>query len=500
MCRPLPSWKGTRCPRCRSLETSPAQATPIHGALRGAFFLQRLSPASPISSAHLSDTALTLQPTATTGQKEPSRPGFGEALRFWFKLGWISFGGPTGQIAILHSELVERRRWIREDRFLHALNFCMLLPGPEAQQLATYSGWLLHGIRGGLAAGLLFVLPSAGLLWLLSWVYVTQGSVPWVAAVFEGLKPAVLAIVAVAMVRLGRRTLRNVLLWCIAAAAFGGLMGVKLPFPVVLASAALAGWLGGRWWPRFFATETAPLPSVDEPDPTRASLPSQGLPVRSRLFRVVGVGLLVWWLPVVLAGGALGWDHTVFRQGLFFSKAAMVTFGGAYAVLPYVAQNAVDHYGWLAAGQMMDGLGLAETTPGPLVMVLQFVGFMGGWNHPGTLSPIVGGTLGALMTTWVTFAPCFLWILAGAPYVEQLRRRSGLSHALSGVTGAVVGVILNLAVWFGWHVVVPEGGGLDLFVLTVAGICALGLARWRWHVVWVVVGAGVAGWGRHLLG
>lgn len=414
----------------------------------------------------------------------PPRPTFGEAFRFWLKLGFISFGGPTGQIAIMHSELVERKRWIDEARFLHALNFCMLLPGPEAQQLAIYIGWFLHRVRGGLAAGALFVLPSVLILWALSYAYVSFGNVPAVVAIFSGLKPAVLAIVAAAMIKIGQRALRHPVKWMVAAAAFAALYFGHTPFPFVIIAAGLFGLLASKLG--WFAEAAQPLVRAEEPRPSAAR-------DATRILRTLVVGLLVWLAPLVAVGLALGGDHAVTREAFFFSKAALVTFGGAYAVLPYVSQQAVENYHWLTAPQMLDGLGLAETTPGPLIMVLQFVGFLGGWNHPGALSPLVAATLGAIVTTWATFAPCFLWIFLGAPYLERLREYRLLGAALAMVTAAVVGVILNLAVWFGLHVLWP-GGRFDWFALLIAVVCFVGILRWKWNVIPVVIGSGLAGW------
>ena len=415
-------------------------------------------------------------------------PTFAEAFRFWLKLGFISFGGPGGQIAIMHEELVEKKKWISEDRFLHALNYCMLLPGPEAQQLATYLGWLLHKTWGGIVAGALFVLPSALILWALSWVYVTFGEVRWVAAVFYGLKPAVLAIVGAAVLRIGGKALKNGVMWTLAGLAFVAIYFFKLPFPLIILSAALIGLVGGRFWRKKFLVigGHASTNVLDDHGGahTRPSL--------ARAVKVCVVCLLLWWTPVLLIGGWLGTGHALFREGIFFSKAAMVTFGGAYAVLPYVSQQAVETHAWLSAGQMLDGLGLAETTPGPLIMVLQFVGFLGGWNHPGHLPPLLAASLGAGLTTWTTFLPCFLWIFLGAPHLEQLRGNVKLTTALSAVTAAVVGVILNLAVWFGRQVFFP-GAGADWFAVVLAAVAFLGLWKWKWNVFWVVLGGGLLG-------
>ncbi|MFN2509095.1 MAG: chromate efflux transporter [Chthoniobacterales bacterium] len=408
-------------------------------------------------------------------------PAFREAFRFWLKLGFISFGGPAGQIAIMQTELVEKRRWISQSRFLHALNFCMLLPGPEAQQLAIYIGWLLHRTRGGIVAGALFVLPSMFILWALSVVYASYGNLPWIAAIFYGLKPAVMAIVAVAVIRIGRRVLKNYVMWGMAAAAFAALHYFRIPFPLIILSALLGGFVGGSFWKRHFAVLDS-HPDSDEPasllqgagesvDRTRPSL--------QRTLVVCAIGLSIWWLPILMAGLWQGSNGTLFREGVFFSKAAVVTFGGAYAVLPYVAQQALEHYAWLQPGQMIDGLGLAETTPGPLIMVLQFVGFMGGWNQPGALPAIIAGTLGALITTWATFVPCFLWIFLGAPFIERLRGEAKLASALSAVTAAVVGVVLNLAVWFGLHVLFPSTGGIDWFAVAGSTVAFIGMLKWR---------------------
>lgn len=445
---------------------------------------------------------MTDTPPAPGEQTGPGRhPGFGEALRFWLRLGLISFGGPAGQIAIMHTELVERRRWISEARFLHALNYCMLLPGPEAQQLATYCGWLLHRTWGGIAAGALFVLPSVFILWALSYVYVTWGAVPWVAAILHGLKPAVLAIVAAAVLRLGHKALRHPALWAVAGLAFVAIFALDVPFPAIIAAAAILGWVGYRVRPAWFAgtgghgASRGGDSAVIDDDHVPAS---HTRPTWARAARVLGTGLALWWAPVLAAGAWLGWDGTLFREGVFFSKAAMVTFGGAYAVLPYVAQQAVEHHGWLTSPQMLDGLAFAESTPGPLIMVLQHVGFMGGWNHPDGLPPLLAATLGAGLTTWVTFLPCFLWIFLGAPYIERLRGQARLGAALGAVTAAVVGVVLNLAVWFGWHVIRPEPGRIDGFVVVVAVAAFLALHRWKIDLIPVVLGGAVLGLGWHI--
>ena len=427
-------------------------------------------------------------------------PTFAEAFRFWLKLGFISFGGPTGQIAIMHTELVEKRRWISEPRFLHALNYCMLLPGPEAQQLAIYVGWLLHRTWGGIVAGALFVLPSIFILWGLSYIYVVYGAVPWIGAIFYGLKPAVMAIVAAAVIRIGKKALKNEVMWAIAAAAFVAIYFLKAPFPLIIGVAALIGWVGGQWRPDKFKSGGGHGPVGRETnavlDDADAS-PLHTRPSWQRAARVLTVCLVLWWVPVVVAGLWQGWDGTLFKEGVFFSKAAMVTFGGAYAVLPYAAQQTVEHYGWLSAPQMLDGLAFAETTPGPLIMVLQYVGFMGGWTHPGGLSPLGAATLGALLTTWVTFVPCFLWIFLGAPHIEQLRGKARINAALAAVTASVVGVVLNLAVWFGWHVIRPESGHLDWFAAVVGLASFVAMQRFKLDMIPVILVSALLGLAHH---
>ncbi|MEO5715861.1 MAG: chromate efflux transporter [Luteolibacter sp.] len=412
----------------------------------------------------------------------PPVPSFGEALRFWWKLGWISFGGPAGQIAIMHKELIERRRWMNEEHFLHALNFCMLLPGPEAQQLATYLGWRLHGASGGIAAGVLFVLPSVFILWSLSWLYMAGGSITWVEGIFYGLIPAVIAIVVSAVKRIGSKALKSPSLWGLAGLAFVAIFWFKISFVIIILAAALTGWIGGKFYPKQFPagkghgkSHAGEMPCVVLPPAPRASI--------GRTILISTVCLILWWVPVIATGLLLGWKGIHFQEGLFFSKAALVTIGGAYAVLPYVAQMTVEKFGWLAQKQMMAGLGLAETTPGPLIMVLQFVGFVAAWQHPGDLSPLAAGTLGALVTTWVTFLPCFLFVFLGAPHVEGLRERPGLASALTAITAAVVGVILNLAIWFAWHALRPVGGGFDWFVAVVAIGAWLAMERFKIGVI-----------------
>lgn len=408
-------------------------------------------------------------------------PTFREALRFWLKLGCISFGGPAGQIAVMHRELVERKRWIDEPRFLHALNFCMLLPGPEATQLATYCGWLLHGIRGGLAAGVLFVLPGALTLWVLSWIYVTYGAVPVVVAGFHGLKATVLAIVVAAVIRVGRKALKSPVAWVLAAAAFGGLFFLRLPFPLIVFGALAVGFVGGKLAPRAFGVNLNAEPVLPAPAVSAG-----------QTLRLAVIGGALWFAPVLLASWMQGGELYV-QLGGFFSKAAVVTFGGAYAVLPYVGQQAVEHYHWITPGQMLDGLAFAETTPGPLIMVLQFVGFLAGWRQPGALAPLGAATLGAAMTIWVTFVPTYFFILIGAPYVERVRGDVRLNAALAAVTAAVVGVILNLAVWFALQVVFPAHAAVDWFALAVGVAALVALERFKAGVVPVVLAGGALG-------
>lgn len=422
-------------------------------------------------------------------------PTFAEALRFWLKLGFISFGGPGGQIAIMHTELVEKKRWIGESRFLHALNYCMLLPGPEATQLAIYAGWLLHGTPGGIVAGALFVLPSAFTLWLLSFIYAAYGHVGWIAAIFYGLKPAVITIVASAVIRIGRKALKNEVMYAIAALAFAALFYFHVPFPAVVLGAGVLGYLGGNLWPKKFLVIETHASTVGKnetviPDTAPAS---HAKPTLARALRVTIICLALWWLPVVLAWWLLGPQHAITREGVFFGKAAVITFGGAYAVLPYVSQQAVGRFGWLAAPQMLDGLGLAETTPGPLIMVLQFVGFLGGWNHPGTLPQLAAATLGAAITTWCTFLPCFLWIFLGAPHIEQLRTNTKLTAVLSTITAAIVGVILNLAIWFALAAWFPVQAHPDWFAIAVSIAAFAAIVKWKWDIIPVIGAAAVAG-------
>jgi len=428
---------------------------------------------------------------------EPDRraaPSFAEAFKFWLKLGFISFGGPTGQIAIMQTELVEKKKWISQLRFLHALNFCMLLPGPEAQQLAIYIGWLLHKTWGGIVAGAFFVIPSIFILWGLSFIYAAFGNIPWIAAIFYGLKPAVTAIVLTAVIRIGRKALKNEVMWTLAALAFIAIYFFKTPFPAIILSAGVIGFAGGLLWKSKFenASKENPTSEASVISDEQES-PAHARPNLSRAFWVSIVWLTLWLAPTLLIGALRGWDSTLFKEGLFFSKVAVVTFGGAYAVLPYVTQQALFHYGWLKPGQMLDGLGLAETTPGPLIMVLQFVGFMGAWQHPEGLPPLLAATIGALITTWATFTPCFLWIFLGGPYIEQLRGNSRLTSTLSAITAAIVGVVLNLAVWFALHVFFPATGTIDWFAIILCIAAFVAIARYKIDIVAVIIGAGLFG-------
>ncbi len=447
----------------------------------------------------------------STSQAAPAHPTLAEATRVWLKIALLSFGGPAAQIALMHRVLIEEKHWISEQRFLHALNYCMLLPGPEAQQLATYIGWLLHKTRGGLVAGGLFILPGVISIMALSFLYVLYGQVGIVAALFFGLKAAVLAVVIEAVLRIGRRTLKNPTLVAIAAAAFVALFFFNLPFPLVVFTAGLIGYAGAKAGLPAFEVSVAHGPSTKKAvvdslfdtaqlEHTRPSL--------TRFLRVTSIWLTLWLVPVALLFVVLG-DASVFtRIAVFFSKMAMVTFGGAYAVLAYVAQQAVENFGWLSAGEMLDGLGLAETTPGPLIMVLQFVGFLGAFRDPGTLHPLLAATLGGLLATWVTFAPCFLWIFAGAPYIETLRSNKALSGALTAITAAVVGVILNLAVWFAQNVLfreqkafeagplkfeVPVPASADLYALALAAFAAFMMFVLRAGLVRTLLACSAAG-------
>ena len=423
---------------------------------------------------------------------------FGEATRTWAWIGVNSFGGPAGQIAVMHRVLVEQKKWVGEHRFLHALNYCMLLPGPEAQQLATYLGWLLHGVPGGLVAGTLFVLPGYLAVLALSILYAEFHDVAAVGAALFGLKAAVLAVVLEALVRIAKRVLKNPPMFAIAGIAFLALFAFGAPFPAVVLGAGLVGLVGGRFWPHRFAVVRPPEASVAAIDRVLdTAIPAHARPSAGRAMRTAAIGLVLWLAPVAGLVAFLGRDHVFSQIAVFFSQAAVVTFGGAYAVLAYVAQQAVEQYGWLRPPEMLDGLGMAETTPGPLILVLEFVGFLAAYRNPGALSPLAAGVLGATLTTWVTFAPSFLWIFVGGPWVEAVRGKAALTAALSAITAAVVGVVLNLALWFGGQVIVP-GGRLDGWAAGIA--VAAGIALLRYHVGMIRVlaasaGVGILAWG-----
>lgn len=443
----------------------------------------------------------------------PAHPTFAEATRTWAWIAALSFGGPAGQIAVMHRILVEEKRWIGEARFLHALNYCMLLPGPEAQQLAIYIGWLLHRTKGGLVAGTLFVLPGFVAIMALSLVYAAFGAVGIVQALFFGLKAAVLAIVLEAVQRIGRRALRNKVMVGIAAAAFVAIFVLGIPFPLIILAAGIVGFVGSSAGIPAFAAGgghgSGKGPVIADADTALGEgLPSHASPGRGWSLGVTGVCLLLWLGPVLVLLLAFGAGDVFTQIAMFFAKMAVVTFGGAYAVLAYVAQAAVETYGWLRPGEMLDGLGMAETTPGPLIMVVQFVGFMGAFRDPGGLPPLLAGALGGVLTTWVTFVPCFMWIFAGAPYVETLRSNKALSAALAAITAAVVGVILNLAVWFalhtlftqvhavsvlGLHLDLPVPGSVNLPALVLTIVALLAVFRLKLGMLPVLGGCSALG-------
>lgn len=420
---------------------------------------------------------------------------FKQAFWFWLKLGFISFGGPAGQIAIMHKELVEQKRWISESRFLHALNYCMLLPGPEAQQLATYLGWSMHGVRGGLVAGGLFVLPSLLILTGLSWAYLSFGQTATAAGILYGMKAAVVAVVMHAVWRVGKRTLRHPVLMLIALFAFIALFFLHLPFPLIVAMAAILGWIGGRYAPYIFQ----PGHPHSDPDiqetPGTSNLPA---PAWKATVRWLLTGALLWAVLMLILLASLGWTSTLTQLGWFFSKAALVTFGGAYAVLPYVVQAAVGHYGWLTTTQMMDGLALGETTPGPLIMIVAFVGFVAAWQTQalGADQLLLAAITGAGIATFFTFLPSFIFIFAGAPWVEASRGKLSWSAPLSAITAAVVGVIFNLALFFAGHVLWPQGaeGRLDIAAALMILAALFALWRLRWNVIPVLFLCALAGW------
>jgi chromate transporter len=454
-------------------------------------------------------TTNTISTTTTTmAPPPPAHPSFGEAFLYWLKLGFISFGGPAGQIAIMHEDLVERRRWISEGRFLHALNYCMLLPGPEAQQLATYIGWLMHRTWGGIVAGVMFVLPSLFILIGLSWVYMAYGNVPVIAGLFYGIKPAVTALVVHAAYRVGSRALKNAWLWGIAVAAFVAIFALRLPFPVIVLAAGVIGYLGGRLAPSSFsmggghgqAAKAMGPALIDDNTPT----PAHALFNWVRFGRVLATCLALWLAGMGLLVARYGWDAVLTQMAWFFTKAALLTFGGAYAVLPYVYQGAVGHYGWLTPTQMIDGLALGETTPGPLIMVVAFVGFVGGYVKAvcGPDLLLVGGAVAAALVTWFTFLPSFIFILAGGPLVEATHDDLKFTAPLTAITAAVVGVILNLAVFFGYHVLWPDGfnGHFEWLAALIALGAAIALLRYKAGVIPVIASCALAGLGLRLTG
>jgi chromate transporter len=431
-------------------------------------------------------------------QTTPRRPTFREAFWVWCRVAALSFGGPAGQIAVMHRILVDEKRWVSENRFLHALNYCMLLPGPEAQQLATYIGWLLHRTAGGLMAGLLFVLPGFVSIMLLSILYASYRDLTVVEGIFYGLKPAVIAVVVEALLRIGKRSLKNRVMVCIAAAAYVAIFFFHVPFPLIVVAAATIGYVGGKLWPETFVVIKERVPQDNEQVEAHAISDEMAAVVRpslARSLRTLAIWLTVWLAPIAALWSLAGRESVFTQEALFFSKTAMVTFGGAYSVLAYIGQECVDTYHWLAPGEMLDGLGMAETTPGPLIQVVQFVGFLGAYRDPDPLSPLWAGVAGAVITTWVTYAPCFLWIFLGAPFIEYLRGRKALNAALSTITAAVVGVILNLSIWFALHtmfgtiteqqfgplrLLVPGWSTIDLVAVAIAA--AAMVAMFRFHV------------------
>ncbi|GHE73555.1 chromate transporter [Camelimonas fluminis] len=440
-------------------------------------------------------------------------PTPGEAARVWLRIGLLGFGGPAGQIALMHRELVEERKWIGEHRFLHALNYCMLLPGPEAQQLAVYIGWLLHRTVGGLIAGALFVLPGALVMLGLSILYTSYRHLPFVDVVFFGIKAAVIAIVVEAVVRIGKRALKNRMMLAIAAGAFIGIYIFAIPFPLIVLLAGLLGVIGGRLTPWMFGGAKA-SDGGESPDESNvidrmfaAGELSHAAPSSAFAMRVLLIGGVLWLGPLLLLWLLTGGGSVWTQIGSFFSGMALVTFGGAYAVLAYVAQAAVDTFGWLRPGEMADGLGLAETTPGPLVLVLQFVGYLASFRAPGALNPVLAGSLGALLTTWMTFAPCFIWIFLGGPYVEKLRNNQAARSALSAITAAVVGVVANLALWFALHVLfrsttglklpwgeidIPVWGALDWRAAVIAVAAMVAMLRFKVGMISVLAASGLS--------
>ncbi len=420
---------------------------------------------------------------------------FREAVWLWWKIGWLSFGGPAGQIALMHKLVVEQKKWISDREFLHGLNFCMLLPGPEAQQLVTYIGWRLDSIRGGIVAGILFVLPGALVLWLLAWLSMVAGETRWVTGVFSGLVPVVIAIVLSALIRIARKSLKHPVLWAVAGLAFVALFGFNIYFPAIIGLAALAGVLVHRAIPVLAASWVGSDHGVVPPEPSDGAASAH-----AGWFRILIVCLALWAFPIVASGFVFGWDSIFVKLGLFFSKVAVVTFGGAYAVLPFVAQAAVENYAWLSAEQMITGLAMAETTPGPLIMVLQYVGFVAAWADPHGMSPLLAATVAAAITTWVTFVPCFLFVFLGAPWMLKLQHVQWLRVALTFITAAVVGVILNLAVWFSLNAYQGETPEGRIFLVVLAVIFFAALQSGRAGVVPIVLLGAVCGLIRAVVG
>lgn len=464
-------------------------------------------------------TAVTHQGAAPVTATRPAAVSLGEAFWVWLRIAALSFGGPAGQIAVMHRILVDEKRWIGEHRFLHALNYCMLLPGPEAQQLATYIGWLLHKTRGGIVAGVLFILPGALSIMALSWIYALYGRVGIVSALFFGLKCAVLAVVLQAVVRIGSRSLKNNVMRGLAALAFVLIFFVGVPFPVIVLAAGVVGYLGGRMGVPAFQLGghgASKGPIVADADTLLGEdLPAHASPTIAQTLRDAVIWLALWLVPIAVLLLVLGGDHVFSQIASFFSTMAVVTFGGAYAVLAYVAQEAVGSYHWLSPKEMLDGLGMAETTPGPLIMVLQFVGFMGAYRHPGMLSPLLAGTLGGLIATWLTFVPCFLWIFLGAPFIERMRGNTAVAGALSAITAAVVGVVLNLAIWFGVHTIfhqtrpvrsgplafdMPVIASVDPWALAIAIAAMVAMFRFKAGIFATLGVASAGGVGLYLAG
>jgi chromate transporter len=429
---------------------------------------------------------------------------FREAFFVWLKIGFINFGGPAGQIALMHRILVDEKRWVSETRFLHALNYCMLLPGPEAQQLATYIGWLMHRTRGGLTAGLLFILPGFFLMTLIAMAYVVYGDLSWMQGLLFGMQAATLAIVLEAVIRVGKKALKHRALYWLAGTAFLAIFVFGVPFPLIILAAGLIGAAGARWAPQIFLPAAKPGAKVE----VEEAVPDHAHPGAAWTLRVLLSGVLLWGLPVLLLFLTLGAKHVFTQEAVFFSKMAVVTFGGAYAVLAYMTQQAVERYGWLMPGEMVQGLALAETTPGPLILVLTYVGFLGAHRDPGSLNPLLAGVLGGAISTWVSFVPCFLWIFLGAPYIERLRGNRWLTAALTGITAAVVGVILNLSIWFalhvlfarvpawtgyGMHLPLPEPASLNLAALLLGAGAMLALLRFHLNLMLVLAVCAVLG-------